>query len=308
VYWKDEIAKALAILGRHEALPQQRLAACVVLAQYGITEGLEIEFEALSAQFPRAAVWRRTVHQLERTGLGRALPRVGTAGDLEEDELLLSFGATEKAVPGSDTLALVFSGVNRRLGLSFDIIQRILRPTGVSTLYLRDLERTWYLSGIVGLGTTFGDAVRGLQSTIARLGVTRVLAIGNCLGCAGALRYGLAIGVEGILGFSPRLRIPDRLRKSDPLTADISEAYATASRRPRLNLIYGEDCSEDAVDVLHMAGVDGVTPVPIAHYDGHASLALLFGRGLLTRLLRRFVRSGTIGDELLAEIERAAGG
>ena len=304
--WKDEIAAALAVLQRGNANPEHRLAACVLLAQYGVTEGLDSELEALSATFPRAAVWRRTVRQLERTGLGRPLPRIEADGNVA-DELLENLGVMEKAVPGSDTLVLVFGGVNHRLGLSFDIVQRILRPTGASTLYLRDLERTWYAGGIVGMGATFCDSVRAIQNTIRRLRAARVLAIGNCLGCAGAVQYGLAIGFDAILGLSPRLRIPDRLSCFDPLRGDVRDAYAAAEPRPRLTLVYGEDCPEDADEVAHMAGVDGVVAAPIAHYDGHACLALLFARGLLTRLLRGFVRSGVIGGELLADIARAAG-
>lgn len=313
-YWIDEIGRAIVVLRRDDATAAERLAACVLLAQYGITEGLEPEFAALSAQFPplsaqstRAAVWGRTVRQLERTGLGRPLPNLGKSGKLEEDELLQGLAVTEKAVSGSDTVVLVFGGVGHRLGLSFDIIQRILRPTGVSTIYLRDLQHTWYAGGIVGLGGTFRETAAGLERSIARLGASRVLAIGNCLGCAGAVRYGLAIGVEAIVGLAPRLEIPDQFRTSDPLlVSGVLETYAAQERRPKLNLIYGENCREDAADVLLLAGVEGVTSVPIAHYDGHACLALLFARGLLTRLLRRFVRTGTLGEELLADIGRAA--
>jgi hypothetical protein len=318
--WKADIAKALGILQRANSVPEDRLAACNLLAQYGVTQGLEGELEALAHQFQQAADLLRAARQLERSGMARRLPNLERVGDLEQDELILSFGVTERPVPGSDTLVLVFGGANHRLGLSFDIIQRILRPTGVSTLYLRDLERTWYLGGVIGLGSSFGEAVAGLRTTAARFGTRRTVAIGNCVGSAGALRYGLALGVDAILGVAPRLRIPDftmasprmrdrlsRLRDSEPLLArDVRELYEAACQQPRLNLIYGEDCMEDAADVLHMAGIAGVTALGIAGYSRHACLSILLGRGLLTPLLHGFVRDGTISSELRAEIQRAA--
>jgi len=319
--WRADIEKALAILRRASSTPEERLAACNLLVQYGVTLGLEGELTALSSRFQQAADLLRAVQQLRRSGMARQVPDLEQVDDLEQEELILSFGVTERAVAGSDTLVLVFGGANHRLGLSFDIIQRILRPTGVSTLYLRDLERTWYLGGIVGLGRTFGETAAKLGEKVARLGVSRILAIGNCVGCAGAMRYGLALEVDSILGLAPRLRIPDfvmegprmrdklsRTQAAEPLLAgDIRELYETAGRRPGLNLIYGEDCAEDAEDVKHMAGIAGVRTVGIAGYARHACLSILLGRGLLTPLLHGFVSNGAISRDLVVDIERAMG-
>lgn len=319
--WKADVTKSLGILLRQDSTAPQRLAACNLLAQYGLTRGLEPHLQALAQQFPQAADLLQVARQLGRSGLARSLPGVNEVAGLEHNDLILSFGVTERPVPGSDTLVMVFGGANHRLGLAFDIIQRIIRPAGISTLYLRDLERTWYLGGIVGLGRSFDETAEGLRRTVDRLGASRVLAIGNCVGCAGALRYGLAIGIESILAISPRLRIPDsspidpgmrdklsRLRDSVPLcAADIGDLYESADRRPRLNFVYGKGCREDAEDALRMAGVAGVTTASIDGYSGHACLNILLGRGLLSPLLHDFIRDGNISPELRASIALAAG-
>ncbi len=320
--WRADIAKALSILEHHDSQPAERLAACQLLVQYGVTQGLERELAPLAADSSLAGLLLRVVRQLERSGLARPLPDASVPGDSELDELVLSAGITERPVPGAQTLVLVFGGANHRLGLAFDIIHRVLRPAGVSAIYLRDLDRSWYMGGIVGLGSGFDAAAAALREKAARSGAKRVLAIASCIGCYGALRYGAAAGIEAILGLSPRLRLPaaqwsdlqarlDRLTRlsgSHPaLASDVRESYLAAPNRPSLHLVYGEDCAEDAGDARYLAGIQGVTTAGIAGYAAHGALNVLVGRGLLSRLLLGFVRDAAIEPALLAEIRAPDG-
>jgi len=318
--WKADIGKALQILRHERASPDDRIGACRLLIQYGVTQGLEKELALLCTHSSVAAQLLRAVKQLERTGLARSLPAIGQDGALEDDQLLLSYGITEIPVPHAETLVVVFGGANHRLDFSFDVIQRILRSTGVSTLYLRDLERQWYVNGIVGLGTSFGEAVGGLRDTVRRFGAKRILMIGNCVGCSGALRYGLAIGADAVLGIAPRIRLP----RSEPqrpnlqeglsrpqhglpkCSEDVREQYQSAAQTPRVSFIFGERATKDAADAMYMADLKGVTLIGIADYAGHACLNLILGHGLLTRLLRDFVGDGSIAPKLQDEIRRCA--
>ena len=224
-------------------------------------------------------------------------------------------GFLERPVAESDTLLIVFGGRAHRFGITFSLLHRILRTTGVSIIYVRDLPNNLYLGGIVGLGENFAEAAEGFRAIALRYGVRRILTVGHCFGCSGALRFGLSLGAQGVLGLSPTIpRDTERLKPAyrerlaklekrlPPSQRDVRKLYNDAAARPDVTLIYGDRCTNDVADTQFMSEVPGVVPVPIHGLSDKGAVRDLLGRRLLEPALREFVATGTISPELRAKI------
>lgn len=316
--WKEELRQAILVAQAPRTRLPDRLRALRQLLEYGVTDVVIPVLDGLETSNPVVRRMRQSAQQLERLGLAQPAGSLARSDDAERDELNVPSGVVERLVPGADTLVLVFCGRLNRTSLSLDIMHRILRATGASLVYLRDLERTHYLGGVVGLGADFPATLEAFRQLQARSGARRLLALGHCVGCAGAMRYGLALGAEAVLGVMPRTPETNRtqmsaaaavrmatLRKSAPqFSADLPSLYAAAPTHPRVSLIYGADVAPDLAFARQMA--EQVPDVVGAAMPGFFSeiFSALLARGILTPLLERFVATGGIPADLLAQITR----
>jgi hypothetical protein len=216
----------------------------------------------------------------------------------------------EKPVPGADTLILVFAGTNNRMWMTFTLLHRLLRKSGTSIVYARDLHHDWYASGVVGLGNDFGSTVEGFRRLAARYGTRRILTLGNCVGCLAALRFGLALGADGVLGFGPKLWARDDLQPDQKVSLrafrskprgpqrHVRDGYLAAASRPKVTLFFGELCVADAADVRAMAEVPGVVATAIPGAAGPDSLKDLLVLGVLDQVLQNFVADAALAPAL----------
>jgi hypothetical protein len=243
-------------------------------------------------------------------GLARPLCAPAAGLDQTESRLMSLRGFLEMPVPGSDTILIVFGGTNNRLWMTFSLLHRILRKTGVSVIYCRDLQRAWYASGVIGLGDDFRTTVEGFRTLVTRYGATRVLTIGNCIGCLAALRFGLSLGAQGVLALGPKLRLLEDLephlraklrpmQERRPLeNKNIHREYLEAPSRPNVALIFGEQCAGDAYNAKVMADVPNVTLAGIPDSSDVDSVKDLLVRGIFEPLLQDFVANGVVSQEI----------
>jgi tetratricopeptide (TPR) repeat protein len=312
--WQAEIEEAVAVTRAADAPVEAQLEAAKILVEYGLTEAARPVLARLEARFPAARQLLLAVRQIERMGLARPLSASAAALDQAESQLMSLRGFLEMPVPGSDTILIVFGGTNNRLWMTFSLLHRILRKTGVSVIYCRDLQRVWYAGGIVGLGHDFQSTVEGFRTLVTRYGATRVLTLGNCIGCLGALRYGLSLGAQGALAISPKLRLIEDLEPHErarlrPISQrapaqdkNIHREYLEVSSRPNVTLIFGEQCAGDAYNANVMADVSGVTLAGIPDSSDADSVKDLLVRGLFEPLLQDFVANGVVSQEIHALI------
>jgi tetratricopeptide (TPR) repeat protein len=308
--WRTEIEEALAVTRAANVPVQTEIEAAKVLVEYGLTEAARPVLSRLEGRSPAARQLLLAVRQIERMGLARPLSTASAVSDPAEIQLESLQGFHEMPVPGSDTVLIVFGGTNNRLWMTFSLLHRILRKTGVSVIYCRDLQRLWYASGIIGLGHDFPSTVEGFRKLIAPYGATRVLTLGNCIGCLGALRYGLLLGAQGVLAISPKLRLLEdlephqraQLRKIDERRPvqdkNIHREYLEVPSRPNVALIFGEDCAGDAYVASAMADVPGVALASIPESSDTDSVKDLLVRGLFEPLLQDFVANGAVSQKI----------
>jgi Flp pilus assembly protein TadD len=308
--WQTEVEEAVAVTRAADVPVETQLEAAKILVEYGLTEAARPVLSRLEARFPAARQLLLAVRQLDRMGLARPICASAAGLDQTESQLMSLRGFLEMPVPGSDTILIVFGGTNNRLWMTFSLLHRILRKTGVSLIYCRDLQRVWYASGVIGLGDDFQSTVEGFRTLVIRYGATRVLALGNCIGCLAALRYGLSLGAQGVLALSPKLRLLEdlephqraQLRPSHQRRPaegkNIHREYVEVSSRPNVALIFGEQCAGDAYNANIMADVPGVAVAGIPDSSDTDSVKDLLVRGLFEPLLQDFVANGVVSQEI----------
>jgi tetratricopeptide (TPR) repeat protein len=311
--WRTEVEEAVAAARSTSAPPQTQIEAARILVEYGLTEAARPLLSRLEARFPAARKLLLAVRQIERMGLAQPLSESSAHPDPAENQLNSLRGFIEMPIPNSDTLLIVFGGNGNRLSMTFSLMHKLLRKTGVSIIYCRDLQEEYYTRGVVGLGD-FQATVDGFGALATRYGAKRILTLGNCAGCEGALRFGLSLGAQGVLGLSPKFQQEDSLTLQqrtrhrallEHLTAHHQEVhiqYLEAAVRPKVTLIFGEQCTADAASAHTMAEVPGVTLAGIPGSADADSVKDLLVRGLLEPLLHDFVAKGAVSPELHALI------
>jgi tetratricopeptide (TPR) repeat protein len=316
--WRTEIDEAIAIARSPDAAAAAQVEAARTLVQYGLTEIAAPLLSRLEAHSAAARQLGLALRQIVRMGLAQPMVAGAAHPDPADNQLESLQGFLEKPSPGSDTLLLVFPGTNNRMWMTFSLMHKMLRKTGVSIVYARDLQHDWYSSGVVGLGEDFESTVEGFRNLAGRYGARRILTLGNCIGCLGALRFGLSLGAEGVLGFGPKLQ-PRRNLKPDQQTSlrtfrakrrashqHVRARYLAAAERPNVTLFFGEHCSDDAAYVRAMTEVPGAIVTAIPGSSDPDSLKDLLILGLLEPVLRDFVANGTIAPAIHRRIAGSA--
>ena len=321
--WNKEVLDATAVLRKADSAPGERFSAAQLLLAYGVTDIVQEVFTPMEATSTQARRLVQVARGLDRSGLSQPSRPPGQAADPEIEELNALTGVVERLKPGAEALMLVFSGRLNRAFLSLDILHRLLRNTGASLVYLRDLERTNYLGGIVGLGADFAATTEAFRALMARSGARRLLTFGNCIGCAGALRYGLELGAEAVLGVSPRVGA-SAIQGLSPATAakfaamlaatsrpglDLTNLYlAAGAEAPRVTLVAGAGAEPEASFARDMAArVPGVVyaAMPGVYRECFGNI---LARGLFSPLVSSFVAEGKVAPEVLEALRQPASG
>lgn len=189
----------------------------------------------------------------------------------------------------SEAIALVFTGLADQAMFPLPIFDRYLATLNLTAVYLRDHNRLLYNNGISSLASDFAGTVKSLHSLVSDLGTRRLITIGTSAGGYAAIRYGLALDAECIVGFSaPTNLTADFLaddgrgravaRRLQTLPADALDALPLIQARERptpIHLVYGEDMREDRRHALHLEGASGVNLHPLPGVDIHGSLGVL---------------------------------
>ena len=318
--WKLDLLDAAEVLRAVDSPRDQLFWAARLLLVHGVTDIVHEVLTPLEQSSQKARRLLQMARQLDHLGLSQTPGALSQLFTPEAEQMNALTGVVERLIPDAETLVLVFTGRLHRALLSLDVLHRILRKTGASLVYLRDLERTSFLGGAVGMATDFNGTVDALRALMARAGARRLLIIGNCVGCAGALRYGLALGAEAVLGVSPRIgalavqRLSPAiaaklaaLRDSAPsLTQDVPSLYLAAASPPRVTLISGAGVEPEASFLRDMsAKVPSVFSVEMPSVSGECFGDIL-ARGYLSTLLSSFVADGAVAPEILAALGRPA--
>jgi len=183
--------------------------------------------------------------------------------------------------PGATKVLITFGGNTGYLMLPPPIVT--LENTHL--IAIRDPQRCFALCGIPGLGATYAECVNNLRHLIDALGGPEIYVTGVSAGGYPALRYGLDLGAQGVLGFSapttldladdpgadlsryPQLTALYRQQPDIPL--DLARLYAGASPRPSVILLFSLSNDRDTWLADRMRPIEGIEADPVANEAGH---------------------------------------
>jgi tetratricopeptide (TPR) repeat protein len=203
---------------------------------------------------------------------------------------------------GSDTTLVVFSGLGGRVGPSVNVFHAIVAPLRVNAVYLYDAERLSHLNGNGPLGRGYVAAIEALRRMLTAWQSRRLVCIGNSGGGYAALRYGMDLGAERVLGFSaPTILVEDfhmtydrraravvkRVNRHVPdMTVDLRGLLQKAAAPPRVDLYFGSDMPQDRMHAERLSGLPGVTLHPVEGVARHDVAGALLLEGRLLPILR----------------------
>jgi tetratricopeptide (TPR) repeat protein len=313
--WKTEIDDAVAVARSPRASLGDRIHAADTLIAYGLTEMAAPVLSELQDRSPHARKLLRVLREIERMGLAQSQGAGAPSVDGIDNQLESLRGFVERPSPGSDTLLLVFGQMEHRLWVTFSLLHKILRRTGASVIYVRDLRQNCYSGGIIGLGDDIESTANGFRILAKQHGARRILTLGYCVGCIGALRYGLMLGAEGVLGLHPRVQPEDarlltekagirgaRLATQADQHKSVLAEYRDAAVRPQVTFIFGENCASDAAAARSLAEVTEVAAIAIPGSSDLNTLSELLALGVLEPVLSDFVAGGAIAPATRAKI------
>lgn len=183
--------------------------------------------------------------------------------------------------PGATKVLITFGGNTGYLMLPPPIVT--LQDTHL--IAIRDPQRCFAMCGVPGLGATYGDCVANLRVLIEALGGPEIYVTGVSAGGYPALRFGLDLGAQGVLGFSapttldladdpgadlsryPQLTALYRQQPDIPL--DLAKLYAATLPRPRAMLLFSMSNDRDTWLVDRMRPIEGIEAEPVANEAGH---------------------------------------
>lgn len=240
-----------------------------------------------------ARVELRAIDILDEAGRELAIAAPGYLGVGRE--------AVFQRTQNSETLAIVFSGLGGQFGVSVNTYHAIIQPTGASAVYLYDDERLLHLNGNRVLGRSYEATLQSLKKLIEAWNARRVVCIGNSAGGYAALRYGLELGAEHIVGFSApttlerdiiwnegkaRAVIKRMERYVSPLMIDLREMAKNRADTCRIDLYYGEDEPIDRARAERLGDLTNVSLHPVSDCGHHAVEWALLMQGELVSILR----------------------
>ena len=173
-------------------------------------------------------------------------------------------------------LLVSFSGLKRSPdkipGFS---LRRTFEGLPAKKLYLRDLDKAWFLRGLRGVTSNVDETVAWLKAEAASLQAQRIIFTGYSLGGFAALLYGVLCGVHEVHAISPqtfitfwkRLRTGDQRWRRYVLPMHFGNTRRYHDLRPwllnakpltNLNLYFATDSRLDALHVDHARGLPQV--------------------------------------------------
>lgn len=213
---------------------------------------------------------------------------------------VLAEGATAYAAPGDDraraqrTLVFAFTGGANRLMMPVALFLQHCPAERYEFVVLVDRTRTFYLSGVAGLGEDLPATIERLRALCVPSSFRRVVSFGTSAGGLAAVWTGVALGCEravSVGGQSP-VQIAERYQTQNMNTEGFDVALRSATRLPEVLLVVGERAERDREKALTMSALIPATTIVIPGTAHHNVLYDAWKAGSLDALLDQLLGEG----------------
>lgn len=199
-------------------------------------------------------------------------------------------------------VALFFSGIGRSIDLPLRYIDAFLAAEGYTTIFVGDKSFTLSMNGIQSLGPDFQTTNLELRKIIDSFNCDSLTVLGKSGGGFPALHYGIELGADRIITFSPPTcvsasftdsvgdnRAPAlnrRLQRAIPRDK-LDIALTIEKRKPTcpIEIHFGNEQAIDRAHANHLGKFDNVSLYPMADYADHESMRQHMINGSLQTVL-----------------------
>lgn len=207
------------------------------------------------------------------------------------------------AVPGADTVVLVFAGLANRIGISIRKLDSYLATLNASVIYLRDSSRLLYNDGIPGVAASYEGTISAISNTIEQLGASKVISFGVSGGGFASIRYGLELNAKKIVGVAAVTNVSadfmkddgrakiviNRMKKFRPELLDMKLLIEETPSRPPIQLYYAAQKRQDKLQANNLKGMAGVSLNEIEASTRHDLLTQFEEEGRLMQFLTEMI-------------------
>ena len=276
-----EVAKATSA----SAPTVERQAALDILTAYGVNVPAHL-------------------HALSRANAGHANGGIPTPGDAALRRPVVEIDrdtSVQSAImPAASGTVVLFTGL---LAAPIRDIDRYMAALGVSALHLRDASRFLFLNGVAELGPDYETTLARLRKFVMRAGSGPLTTIGASSGGFAAMRYGIDLGADATVCFSPPSDITERfladdgrgrivarrLQSLDESQKRLAPLLTARENRHPIHVVYGTEMQQDRRHADELRGLPGVSMHPLEGSDEHNTLAAMAHDGTLLPFLERTV-------------------
>lgn len=110
--------------------------------------------------------------------------------------------------PGRPVL-IAFGGMVGALGIPPFEFFNLTKNLNVNKIYLRDLNQTWYHSGLPEISENIDETASFLRRKVVESGANKIVVFGNSMGGYAAIVFGILIKADIVHAFSPHTFIND---------------------------------------------------------------------------------------------------
>jgi len=193
--------------------------------------------------------------------------------------------------PNARKVVVIFTGAAHQFGAPLRVIHQWFRRLDASLVYVFDMDWTYYLGPVRGLGGNLDETAAALRAIVAELGGTSCYCVGNSGGGFGALLFALRLQARRTLAFSPPTAIRESLegvrRKGVVLDGLVSarnevelrEFYLASANPPPARIHFPGSNLHDTAEAENLAGLPGIELQPIDETN-HNLIPLFISRDL----------------------------
>ena len=240
---------------------------------------------------PASAHWLDRMDALLRGGGRRVQPYV---------RHVISEGATVYAAPGDDrarmnrTLVIAYTGDANRLMMPIGLFLQHCPAEQYEFVVLVDRSRTFYLTGIAGVGENLPAAIERLRDLCVPSRFRRAMTFGTSAGGLAAVWTAVALGLSRAVsvGGTTPAEVARRYQTQDMSTEGFDDALRRATRLPEVILVVGEHARNDQQKALTMSALLPATTVVVPGTAHHNVLFDAWKGGSLEELLEGLLGEG----------------
>ncbi len=200
----------------------------------------------------------------------------------------------------SDTVIFVFTGMAQNFYFALPFFHKFLGTLGCHIVYLKDSDTGFFLRGESPNGPSeLEHILRGVRDD---LGAIRCYTLGSSSGGYAAVRFGIALGADGILAFSIPTVSPADVRLANVQMMfqglqrdfpdeefDLVQFCANAGDIPPITLAFGEKCVRDRTAAEKLAGFPQVRLQMAPGSSAHPCIKAFVANGSFFPMIERMI-------------------